>query len=384
MNVLIQDTARNTLPGWTVRGINQGNAVGAVVSPFTSPVNGNGYKIDITKVVSRIHNAGGQFWFDPTTHALQMPQAGDFRFYDQWNLWSHGRNRLDVGSDQLDHVQRVFDIQTELGTPLLAPTILLHSAQSQTSLKAIELSRIAKEEAGDRDVWISIVGDSHFWASGIDLDAHIGVLDQLEPAGWFITVVRPQSALPVAAQPEEIAGMMRSVCALSKDRPVVVGHGDFAGLPAVAAGASVLGSGGDIRQRVCSYTDYVARTLNGNDFGSWYKRPSLEGLMGGMSTNEYNVLLDQDFALASALTPGRFLDQPAFAFQHHIQILSSIVSQLSALSGEARVRALQDRYIAALNQWPIAQRASGCAIGGSSWVEPLRAGVELFIRGEGW
>lgn len=30
MSVLIQDTARNTLPGWTVRGINQGNALGAV------------------------------------------------------------------------------------------------------------------------------------------------------------------------------------------------------------------------------------------------------------------------------------------------------------------------------------------------------------------
>ncbi|QDG89946.1 hypothetical protein [Pseudarthrobacter sp. NIBRBAC000502770] len=384
MSVLIQDTARNTLAGWTTTGLKRGTAAGAILSPFSSPKTGNSYKIDATRIADRIRKAGGEFWFDPTTHALQMPQAGDFRYYDEWDLWSGDRNRLETAADQREHVRRVFNIQDQLGVPLLGPTVLLHSSQSQKSLQAIDLAEVARSEAGSRDVWLSIVGDSQFWASGADLDAHIGVLDQLEPAGWMVSVVRPQSTIPVAAHGEEIAGMMRTVFALSQDRPVIIGHGDFAGLPGVAAGAKTIGSGGDIRQRVCSYTDYVARPLNGSDFGSWYKRPTLGGLFGAMSTNEYNVLLDQDQALAQRLTPGHFIDTPGEAFQHHIRVLAEAVENLNQLSGEARVRQLQAWYSDALKEWPEAQRISGCAAGGTSWVAPLLDGVELFIRGEGW
>lgn len=95
MSILIQDSARNNVPTWVERAVKAGAARGAVLSPFASPVSGNGYKIDASAVAKRVVDAGGELWFDATTHALQMPQVGDFRYYDQWDLWSGTRGALE-------------------------------------------------------------------------------------------------------------------------------------------------------------------------------------------------------------------------------------------------------------------------------------------------
>lgn len=383
MNILIQDTARNNLASWTERAIRDGAALGAVLSPFASPVTGNGYKINVSDVADRVRAKGGQIWFDATTHALQMPHVGDFRYYDEWDLWSGARGVLSLEADQRDHIQRVFKIQKSLSAPYLAPTVLLHSAQSQTSQLALQLSALATEKANGEPLWISIVGDTHFWSAQGELDAHIGALDQLEPAGWFITVVRPQATVPVPAQADEVAGMMRTVHALSQDRPVIVGHGDLAGLPAIAAGARSLGTGWDIRQRVCAYSDYSVRA-DGGDGGQWYQRPTLEVLLGGMKSNEYEVFRSQDLTQAESLTVGSFPAGPENAFRHHAHVLSLIIDELSALEGEARVRALRERYARAEREWPQAQKISGCSVGGEPWIRAQIDGIDQFIAEEGW
>ncbi len=383
MSILIQDTARNNLASWGERAVKAGAARGAVLSPFASPVRGNGYKTDALAVARRVREAGGQLWFDPTTHALQMPQVGDFRYYDQWNLWPGMRGLLDQETHQRDHIQRVFRVQTELSSPYIAPTVLLHSAQSQNSQRAIQLSSLAMQESRGNPVWISIVGDTHFWSAQRELDAHIGMLDQLEPAGWLLTVVRPQSSVPVPAQADEVAGVMRTVYALSQDRPVVMGHGDLAGLPAIAAGARTLGTGWDIRQRVCAYSDYAARASSG-DGGQWYQRPTLEVLLGDMKSNEYQVFRSQNLAYAEELTRGSVPTGPENAFRHHAGVLSLIIDELTSLSGEARVRALRNRYTRAESEWPQAQKVSGCSVGGEPWIRPQIDGMDQFIADEGW
>lgn len=383
MSILIQDSARNNVPTWVERAVKAGAARGAVLSPFASPVSGNGYKIDASAVAKRVVDAGGELWFDATTHALQMPQVGDFRYYDQWDLWSGTRGALEHEADQRDHIKRVFDVQDNLSSPYIAPTVLLHSAQSQTSQRAIQLSTVAMEEAEGKPVWISIVGDTHFWAAQGELDAHIGTLDQLEPAGWLITVVRPQASVPVPAHADEVAGVMRTVYALSQDRPVAMGHGDLAGLPAIAAGASTLGTGWDIRQRVCAYSDYAARAV-GSDGGQWYQRPTLEVLLGDMKPNEYQVFRSQNLMYAESLTPGSLSTGPENAFRHHAAVLSLIIDQLATLTGEERVRALRDRYTRAESEWPKAQKISGCAVGGEPWIRAQIQGIDQFIAGEGW
>lgn len=383
MNILIQDTARNNLATWTERAVRGDIAQGAVLSPFASPVAGNGYKLDASIVAARVKASGGEVWFDPTTHALQMPQVGDFRYYDQWDLWGTRRGVLDTELAQRDHIRRVFHVQESLSAAYLAPTVLLHSAQSLSSQRALEMSKLAVEEADGRPVWLSIVGDTHFWAAKGDLDAHIGALDQLEPTGWYITVARPQATVPVPAQAEEVAGVMRTVYALTHDRPLIVGHGDLAALPAIAAGASALGTGWDIRQRVCAYSDYAARSDSG-DGGQWYQRPTLEVLLGDMKTNEYQVFRSQSLTYAESLTTGALPSGPENAFRHHARVLGNIMTQLNELQGEPRVRALRDRYSRAEAEWPLAQQISGCGVGGDPWIRAQLEGIDQFIAAEGW
>jgi hypothetical protein len=384
MSVLLQDTARNNLASWGVHALGGGYAIGAIVSPFTSPVRGNGYKQDARVVVKRLQRAGGEVWFDPTTHALQAPQVGDFRYYSGWDLWKGARGDLVTHQAMVDHVKKVFEIQTSLEVPLLAPTVLLNGAQNPQSLRAAELATVARREANARPVYLAVVGDVHFWSAGTQLDAHIGVLDQLEPAGWILTVARHASTLPAAALASEVEGLARTTYALSRDRPVIIGHGDLAGLPAMAAGATRIGTGWDSRQRVFAYTDHSARANVGSDGGGWYKRPTLEGLLGNMLPNELRVLARQDSALATRLTPGPVLDQPESAFRHHAEILTRISTELGGLPDRLRAERMRDRYRAAVADWPAAQAKSGCNGNARQWVAACLTGLEAFMASEGW
>lgn len=383
MSILIHDTARNTMASWTSRAVIAGHARGGVLSPFSSPVSGTGYKPDASVTVQKIRDNGGEIWFDAATHALDMPDVGDFRYYDEWDLWSAGRGSLGTEPQIRDHVRRVFAIQTEMSAPLLAPTRLLHSAQSSTSQHAYEIARIAMEEGSGRDVWVSVVGDTHFWSAGNELDAHMGLLDQLEPAGWLFTVARPQNSWPSVVSPTEVAGLMRTVFALSKEYEVIIGHGDLQALPAVAAGATTVGTGWDVRQRICAYPDYASRD-GGSDGGQWFQRRTLEILLGALMPNEYSVLLDQDLSRAERLTQGIIATGPGNVFSHHARTLTSIIEELNLLTGKARVDRYRDRLQAARAEWVEVQRITGCTSAASQWIDPLLAGVDQFVVDEGW
>lgn len=383
MTVRIQDTARNTLPGWTVNAIRGGYARGAVISPFASPVRANGYKQSVRQVIQRISDAKGSVWVDPSTHVLQGPGVGDFRYYREWDFWAGAPGVLTTADDMRDHVRRVYAVQEALEVPLVAPTILLNSPQSAAAQGAAALAMIAREEAGGRHVLLPIVGDTHFWGAGSELDAYVGLLDQLEPSAWLLTVARTESTLPAAVQAAEIFGLMRTSAALSQDRVVLVGHGDFAGLPAIAAGASGVGTGWDTRQRVLAYSDHAARAAGGPG-GAWYKRPTLEGLLGNLLPNELQILSNQDVALATRLVPGAVLDLAEPAFRHHATVLTRVVDELKALTGRDRVLRLRERYLAARLDWPRVQAITGCASAADRWVEPLFAGLEQFMAAEGW
>ena len=384
MSVLLQDTARNNLASWGERALAGGYASGAIISPFTSPIHGNGYKQGIEVVVKRLQRAGGDVWFDPTTHALQAPQVGDFRYYEGWDLWQGGRGDLRTSQAMIEHVRRVFEIQVSLGVPLLAPTILLHGAGNSQSQRAADFASVAMREARDRSVYLAVVGDVHFWGAGNQLDAHIGLLDQLEPAGWMLTVARNDSTLPATVDVAEVEGLARATYALSQDRPVIIGHGDLAGLPAVAAGATQVGSGWDSRQRVFSYSDHSARPITDSDGGGWYKRPTLEGLLGSMLPNELRILIRQDAALARRLTPGSVLDAPETAFRHHAEVLTRVTTEINGLQGRQRAERMRDKYRAAIADWPVAQAMSGCDAGARQWVGSCSAGLQAFMTAEGW
>lgn len=379
MSVLIEDTARNNLVSWTLDAVGAGRAVGAVLSPFTTP-RIKSHKQSGHQTAERLLSGGAEAWFDPVTHALQMPNVGDLRYYADWDLWEGMVGALNTRADQVSHVRRVFRVQDELGVPHLGPTILLHSAQSTTSQRALEVAQAAVAE--DPGCRLSVAGDSAFWSGGTALDAHVGALAQLQPSGWFISVVRSLAVLPAPAMAEEVHGLCRTVRSLSEDGPVHISHGDLAGLPAVVAGATTVGSGWDPRQRVLAYSSYAARDTGG-DGGQWFVQSTVRGLLSLLRRSEAQVLAAQDAALASRLLPGAVPPGASEAFLHHVSVLSDVIAGLRP-AGRTAFETLRDLYEIARREWV----AVSAIIGGNSradaWIRELRGGLELYGATEGW
>ncbi|MEV7551941.1 hypothetical protein AB0N89_20160 [Amycolatopsis sp. NPDC089917] len=381
MGVFLGDTARNTLIKWTTNAVKARYATGAYLSPFTSPRSANGFKRSALETSEQIRAAGGEFWFDPMTYALNMPRAGDFRYYDTWELWDCTRGKLSSRQAKRDHIDRVYAIQSELSSPLLASSLLVSYPDSPMSQDALELSEEAVTAAPS--AWLTVAGDLQFWGAGAELDAHIGALDQLEPAGWLLVVARSDNSMPPRASAEEVFGLMRTTFALSQDKPVRVAFGDLAALPAVAAGAEAIGTGWDLRQRICVYQDFEERGSD-QDGGGWYQRPTLLGLMGGLTKGEYSTLASESPTLATSLSPGDIGPKPEQAFHHHAMLLTKIVNELNDLAGRDRVDALRRRYTEARPDWTEVRRITGAKIGADRWIKPFLDGLDLFAASEGW
>lgn len=384
MTVLIEDSPRN-LAKWARDAVHAGLATGMTINPWATPWITLQYrKRTALKTAELITAAGGQVWFDPLTHALQMSNVGDFRFYDEYSLWSGARGDLSTPILRSEHVRRIFGVQDELGAAHLAPTILLHHGESTTSQQALQLAEEAIRQ--DPNCWLSIAGTSPFWSGGPELDAHIGALAQLEPRGWFLTVVRPLWVLPVAAGADEVHGLCRTARALSEYVPVHVSHGDLASLPAVAAGAFSIGSGWDQRQRVCAMAAFVERDEpdpEGGGGGGWFERPTYPGLVGLLKRPEAELLHRRDAVFASGLgtlpAPG-----PEEAFQAHLAALGTLMNAVALRSYEDRFRALAQIYSFATSAWPRVRTLTSCDLDADDWISELHAGLRRYGVDEGW
>lgn len=195
---------------------------------------------------------------------------------------------------------------------------------------------------------------------------------------------QPTTDLPVGASPEEVAGLSRTARSLAAFGPVHISHGDLAGFPAVAAGATSVGTGSDSRQRVCAFTSYEARDPSAGG-GGWFKRPTVQGLFGLLSRGQAERLSNQDAALATRLLPGALHpDGGKEAFLHHAACLSRIIELVSVGNFEGQFRALDELYATALADWPPAADAAGTASASAQWVTPLRNGLRRYARSEGW
>lgn len=381
MTLLIEDTARNNLAAWTLEAVGGGLARGAVLSPFSTPRYSTNYKQSARETVRRLRDGGAEVWLDPETHALQMPAVGDFRYYDDWPLWGGQRGDLSSEANIRGHINAVFEEQDRLGVPHLAPTILLHSPQSTTSQRALRLAQIAVDV--DPGCTLALAGDAAFWAGGAQLDAHVGALAQLEPRGWWLTVVRSLAVLPVPAITEEVHGLCRTARALAEDAGVHVSHGDLAAMPAVAAGATSVGTGWDPRQRVSAYASYEQRSTGG-DGGQWFRQATLSGLLSLLTSADAGALAQQNNALASRLLPGQVPPGAKEAFLHHSEVLADIVTSLRAQPPHQAFADLRDRYVSARADWPVVASALATRSRADAWVTPLLDGHLLYGGTEGY
>lgn len=383
--VLIHDGRRIGHRKWCVEAVSAGSADGVVLNPFATPRVAEPRHPSASDLAQALRDAKGEVIFDAMTHALFLPSSNKRDFYDSWELWGLAGANLESAAHQLAHVERVFDRQSQVGAPHLAPTLQLNSPQSSDAYVARDLARVAR--GLDRDCWQSLVGTRSFWSSGPRLDAYVGSLASLRAPVWMITVANELVVdhVPDLTDTAAFAGLCRTVHSLSLRSRVIIAYGDFAGLPAVAAGADTVGSGWDRAQR--TFDPRAFRV----DSDPGIRIPASYVTQGGL-----NSVLRRDTAeaierwnpgRARAIRGGPLPPSDQAQRMHHLLQLRSAVQQITAAnSRQARVDELRNRYRAAAVDYdsliadlrPLVREADKTA-----WVSNPAGALEAYANSEG-
>lgn len=380
-HVLLHDSSRPGALGWATAGITAGFASGVIISPFATPRTALPRQPRAIEVVARIHAEGGTVYFDPTTHGVLAPAADNFATYDTWGLWQGQRAAL-TRPALLRHVERTLTVGASLGVQVVAPTLPLDMPTGHNAEVAIEMAEAAVEQ--DPNAMVAIIGSSGFWASGGALDAHVGQLVSLRPAGWSVTVTRPSLNYPwPGIDPEEVAGMCRTVHSLSlRGDEVIAANCDLAGLPLVAAGASWVGSGWDLRQRMCAEESFRIRT----GMARSSPRVTHRLLLASLRREEAERLNQADAALSTRLVSGVLPSDQNEHWRHHLRVLSSRADRvLDAGDRQARAQRLGTMYQGATIRFDQVSALIGrLTAGREQWITQLAAGLALYSLREGW
>lgn len=383
--VLIHDGRRIGHRKWCVEAIAGGVADGVVLNPFATPRVAEPRHPSASNLAQAVRGANGEVIFDAMTHALFLPSTNKRDFYEAWELWGQAGANLDGPANQLAHVERVFDRQSQIGAPHLAPTIQIQSPQSRDAHVSRDLARVAR--GLDRDCWQSLVGTRSFWSAGPHLDAYVGSLAALRAPVWMITVANELVVdhVPDLTDTAAFAGLCRTVHSLSLRSRVIVAYGDFSSLPAVAAGADTVGSGWDRAQRTF---DPLAFHL---DSDPGVRIPASYVTQGGLNSvlrrDTAEAIERWDAVRARTIRGGPMPPSDHAQRMHHLLQLRSAVQQIvGAGSRQAGVSELRNRYRAAVSDYdgliadlrPVVREADKTA-----WAVNPASALEEYARSEG-
>lgn len=348
--VLIHDGRRIGHRKWCVDAISGGSADGVVLNPFATPRVAEPRHPSASDVAEAVRGVGGEVVFDAMTHAAFLPGTNKRDFYDAWELWGSGGMTLEGPARQLAHVERVFDRQSQIDVPHLAPTLQLGSPQSPDAYQARDIARVAR--GLDKDCWQSLAGTRAFWASGPQLDAYVGSLAALRAPVWMITVANELVVdhVPNLMDTAAFAGLCRTVHSLSLRSRVIVAYGDFAGLLAVAAGADTVGSGWDRAQRTFDPLAFRVDSDPGIRIPASYVTQG--GLNSVLRRDTAEAIERWDAADARRIRGGPMPPSDQAQRMHHLHQLRLAVRQIdAAVSRQARVDELRRRYHAAISDY---------------------------------
>lgn len=386
--VLLHDSSRSGALTWATDLITNGIAAGMILNPFSTPrrtiprAGRSAAKTGATEARHRLTDAGAEVFFDPTSHGALAAGANAFDMYDTWELWPAGNRGTTTDAALTEHVDRVLARCNELSLHPIAPTLPLTSPTSPAAPSALRMAELAIE--ADAGAYVAIVGTSTFWSAGSALDAYVGELVQLRPAGWAVTVTRDALRYPwPGLDPAEVAGLCRTVHSLSlRDAEVIACHGDLAALPTVAAGATYVGSGWDVRHRVCAEDIFRASS----EIRRASYRVAHRGLLATLKRVEAETLHAADQTLSNRLVPGPLPPGHNDYWRHHLRVLDDRVNRVSrAGDGQARVDRLRRMYRTAQRNFDTVTGILGrLEAGRAQWIDPLADGLELYAQGEGW
>lgn len=344
--VLIHDGRRIGHRKWCVDAVSGGSADGVVLNPFATPRVAEPRHPSASEVGQAVRGVGGEVIFDAMTHAFFLPGTNKCDFYDAWELWGPSGASLNDAPSRLAHVERVFDRQTQIGAPHLAPTLQLPSPQAPEAYVARDVARLAR--GLDKDCWQSLVGTRAFWSSGPQLDAYIGSLAALRAPVWVLTVANELVVdhVPDLTDTPAFAGLCRTVHSLSLRSRVIVSQADLAGLPAVAAGADTLGSGWDRAQRTFDPLAFRVDSDPGIRIPASYVTQG--GLNSVLRRDTAEAIERWDAGRARIIRGGPMPPSDQAQRLHHLRQLRTAVQQVdSAPTRQDRVDALRGRYATA-------------------------------------
>lgn len=357
-----------------------GRAGGLIISPFETPVEDAPRRPGATAVRAAVEAAGGRVFLDPTTIGAFAPGANDFERYQTWDLWgTAGPARTTPALRQ--HVRRCVDQAAAFELRLIGPTLVLDAPVGRPAEDALMMAELVL--TADPTAGVTIAGTDTFWTAGAALDAHVGALVGMQPSLVSVAVVRGDTAYPEPRLTgDEVGGVCRSVHALSLRSEVLAAWGDLAALPAVAVGAELVGTGWDLRHRVCGMSSFrrestMARTsmrVTHRELLATLKRPEAEGIQS------------RDAALSTRLVPGALPVAFNDHWRHHLTCLNELVDDV-ADSGARR-----DRYVTLADRYDVATREFGVVAAllprmeadADDWIAPLWDGLEQHATEEGW
>lgn len=341
MSVYLQDGSVTGHALWCEQALDAKVADGVIISPFFTPFTERRGQATAATFTERVRARGGEVILDATTHGVTLPGANNWTNYNTWDLWSGPRGDLTNKGYRESHLNSVFARQRTLGVQHLVPTVALDSPIGAEAEIALAL---ADEGAAIQPgAWQSLAGRRGFWLSP-DLDNYVGAMQQMRAPVWFITLVRDHADYPPdMTEAAQTAAFCRTVDSLSRRSRVVVCHADLFGLPAIAAGATGLGTGWHTKQRVCSPATFQ---INDPDqirrAATWY---TYLGLVARLHSNESRTLTTQNPARARALYSGPISSLGQDIRLHHLDVIQTLIATVGGLSTtKEKVSALRRIY----------------------------------------
>lgn len=350
--VLIHDSLIVGHRKWSKTAVENGHAAGMIVTPFATPRIAADKHPNAATLADDMQELKGRFIFDPMTHVGRLPTTTRREFYDQWDLWPDASLSLSTASSRADHVERVFEVQDDLQAPYLTPTVQLSNPLSADADIALELGR-AGSGLHPR-AWQSLAGTKQFWSSGAALDGYVGSLATLRSPVWLVTLMNDfvVDGEPDLSDVEAYRGLCRTVRSLSKRARVIICHSDYAGLPAVAAGADTIGSGWHRQQRTF---DPMASAWH-LDSNPGVRRQAENVTQGQLHAVLRRDTADQivrwDGARADTIRGGPMPPSANSERFHHLRQLTSVVTAINKEpTPQRRFAALRERYAAAAREF---------------------------------
>jgi hypothetical protein len=380
LTIYLHDSGRAGRLSWLVDAVMGGVASGIVLNAFETPASSMPRRPSAARTIAELEDAGASVILDPATHATLAPGTDKFAVYNTWSFWPDGERSLATSARLRVHVETVVAAQQRLNLTPLAPTVSLDASVGRSAEHVLEMASHAATL--DRSVGIAICGTPAFWSQGRPLDDFVGAIAQLRPQWVALSVFRPSLAYPPpTATREEVAGLCRTTDSLSRRSRVIVFNGDLVSLPAVAAGASAIGTGWDLRQRLLAPDAFRVATTEARAA----QRITVEGLYAVLKRREIEQLERADRTRLLQLVPGEYPRTQAGQWAHHHAVMKRLTDRISnGRTARERTVALIESYRVAGTAFADVQPMARPDTTPAMWLTAPRLGLRDYAVSEGW